>query len=59
LSSTFDKVELEEAWFIPLSLVVDPLKAKLGQAPYDSPLTRPGCSLPNIVRIYGLKREGG
>jgi len=39
LSSTFDEVELEEAYFIPLSLVVDLLKARLGQAPYDIPLT--------------------
>jgi len=30
---------------------VDSLKARLGQAPYDSPLTQPGCSLPNMIPI--------
>jgi len=49
LSSIFDEVPLQEAKLIPLNLAVGHcLKASVGQAPKERPLTQPGYSFPNI-----------
>jgi len=49
LSSTCAEGVLEEAGFIPITLVVVFLKIGVEQALNDNPLTRPGRSLPNIT----------